>query len=379
VRRSRPGPGQHLVLAIAAGLALALVVNPAPAVARHASTADLFDRYIKNPAGTVPELATIDDIENTRSDLVKLMPKYLSAPLPARSANAPAPSPNPTAPVVPILEQRRRNVVAFALDVAGANALRQSYSAERLSEWACYFVRRRVPPSDFDHRWQLAMLALIEGVIDPDGLREQLSHFESQFPGDPRAEIGRALADEQATAPIEFVAMNDQAAATFAHTRNPTGASKDALMERAVKSFEALLKDETLRPEASLRLAHLQIALGHDDQALASLDMVNASSGDAYTLYLSRLFRGQALEHLGRAAAAQDAYRSALELSPQAHAATMALATSLFRSGKRSEADQLVSALVKHDDPSHDVWWSYYAGDFHLWGQLIGRVREMVK
>jgi tetratricopeptide (TPR) repeat protein len=340
--------------------------------ARRTSTADLLDRYVANPAATVPELAAIGDIESTRSDLVKLMPKYVAAPLTSKAANAPTPT-------VPIIEQRRRNVVAFALDVAGANALRQGLAAERLAEWACYFVRRRVPPNDFDHRWQLAMLALIEGENDPDGLRAQISHFESQFPGEPRTAIARALADEQATAPLEVVAASDQDAAAWARKRNPTGASRDSLLERAASSFDSLTKDEALRPEASLRLAHIRLMQHRDDQALAALDAVDASTTDGYTLYLSRLFRGQTLEELGRVPAAQDAYRSALELGPNAHAATTALATSLFRSGKRADADKLMTALVKNDDPTRDAWWSYYAGDFHLWGLLIGRVREMVK
>jgi tetratricopeptide (TPR) repeat protein len=340
--------------------------------ARRASTADLLDRYVAHPAATIPELATIGDIDSTRSDLVKLMPKYLSAPLPSKAVNTPTPT-------VPILEQRRRNVVAFALEVAGANALRQGLAAERLAEWACYFVRRRVPPNDFDHRWQLAMLALIEGENDPDGLRAQAGHFESQFPGEPRVAIARALADEQATAPLEVVASNDQAAAAFARLRNPAGASREALLERAASSFDALTKDETLRPEASLRFAHIRLMQHRPDQAIVALDTVDASTTDGYTLYLSRLFRGQALEDTNRPQAAQDAYRSALELGPNAHAATTALATSLFRSGKRAEADKLMTALVKNDDPTKDAWWSYYDGDFHLWGLLIGRVREMVK
>jgi tetratricopeptide (TPR) repeat protein len=338
------------------------------------SIADLLQAYIKNPSGTVPDLAQVGNLDSARDDLNKLTAKFLSAPLPKT-----APPTAPGTPIVPILEQRRRNLVAFALDLAGANALQQAAAARRLVEWACFNVRRHMPPNDFDHRWQMAALSLIEGQVDPDALRAHLSHLETQFPDDPRALLGHAIADEQATAPVEIADTGDQSAADFAHARNPSGATLASRMERAAKSFEDLLKVDALRPEASLRLAHVDIGLQKYDQALAALDTVDGSSDDAYTLYLSRLFRGVALEGLNRPAAAQDAYRSALQIGPNAHAATMALATSLFRTGHRDEAATITATLLQRDDPTRDAWWAYWAGDYHLWGLLMPKVREGVR
>ncbi len=269
--------------------------------------------------------------------------------------------------------------MTFALDLAGATVARHGVSARRLVEWACYNVRRHMPPNDFDHRWQLAALALMEGEIDPEALRAHVDHLESQFPGEPRAAMARAIADEQVMAPAELGSVSNATAAAVARARNPTGAPPAVLLDRAAASLEALLKVEALRPEAGLRLAHVQIEQGRFDRALASLDDVDVSARDGYVRYLSRLFRGVALDGLGRSRDAQSAYRAALETGPHAHAATMALATSLFRTGQRAEADRLVASLLEADDPSKDVWWAYWAGDFRLWGALISPLRNLVR
>lgn len=343
--------------------------------ARGPSVTDLFQQYLENPSATVPRLAGVD-LNDARGDLAHYSPKYFASPFPKAT---PAAAGAPATPVVPILEQRRRNIVTFALDLAGVNALTQGLAARSMIESVCSSVRRHMPPTDFDHQWQLAALALMEGEMDPDGLRGHLEHLEQQFPDEPRALLAHALADEQMTAPIELVAESDRAAAEFTKRRNPTGVASNVLMERAANSYERLLKVDALRPEASLRLAHVQIGLHRYEPALASLDIVDAASDDPYLLYLSHLFRGIALEALNRTAAAQAAYRDALTIGPDAHAATIALATSLFRSGHRDEADTLASALVSHDDPTRDVWWAYYSGDFHLWALLMSHVREYVK
>jgi tetratricopeptide (TPR) repeat protein len=191
--------------------------------------------------------------------------------------------------------------------------------------------------------------------------------------------MARAIADEQVTAPVELGVVSNANASALARARNPSGAATAVLLDRAAASFEALVKVDALRPEAGLRLAHVQIEQRRFDRALASLDDVDVSMRDGYVRYLSQLFRGVALEGLGRSGDAQTAYRAALATGPHAHAATMALATSLFRTGQRAEADELVGSLLEDDDQSKDVWWAYWAGDFHLWGALIGPVRDFVR
>ena len=338
------------------------------------STADLLARYIQHPDEVAAELGSVVDLDGARSDLDRLAPKFLAG-LPAKVDSVISSVP-PAGPAVSIPEQRRRDLVAFALDLAGANVAWHAPAARRLVEWGCYNVRRHLPPNEFDHRWQLAALALLEGEVDPDALREHLGHVDAQFPAEPRALLGRALADEQATAPLEFA--SEANLATVNRARNPTGASQAALMARAAASYRALLSVEPLRGEANVRLAHVQIALGQYDQALATLATVDQES-DGFVRYLGYLFRGLALDHLGRPSEAQAAFRAALELGPNAHAPTMALASSLFRSGQTSEASRLITNLLPNDDQTRDVWWSYWAGDFQQWGLLIRRVREFVK
>jgi tetratricopeptide (TPR) repeat protein len=361
---------------VAACLAFVTAAAVVPASVRTAGpgTADLLARYIQHPADVGAVLGSVGDLDAARGDLDRIAPRFLAG-LPEKAAADAAPV-APGGSAVPPPEQRRRDLVTFALDLAGANVAEHAPAAGRLVEWACYNVRRHTPASDFDHRWQLAALALIEGTVDPDALREHLAHVEAQFPGEPRAIFARALADEQATAPLEVASEANLSA--LARARNPSGASPVALMTHAAASYRALLTSEPLRPEATVRLAHVQVALGQNDQAVATLATIDQED-DGFVRYLGYLIRGIALDHLGRPSEAQAAFRSALELGPHAHAPAMALASSLFRSGQRSEADRLMTNLLANDDPTRDVWWSYWAGDYRLWGLLISRVREFVK
>ena len=232
-------------------------------------------------------------------------------------------------------------------------------------------------PNEFDHRWQLAALALLEGEVNPDALREHLGHIDAQFPAEPRAVLGRALADEQATAPLEFASEANLAARQSSAKPDrclpggPDGTSGGQLPDLSQRRAAA--------GEASVRLAHVRIALGQYDQALATLATVDQEN-DGFVRYLGTVSGASpSRNHLGRPSEAQAAFRAALELGPNAHAPTMALASSLFRSGQTSEASRLITNLLPNDDQTRDVWWSYWAGDFHEWGLLIRRVREFVK
>ena len=100
---------------------------------------------------------------------------------------------------------------------------------------------------------------------------------------------------------------------------------------------------------------------------------------DRAVAYLAHLFRGIAFENRGRRDEARASYRQALALSPGAHSATLRLAALEFRHGRSDEPDRLLGALLQHDDPRRDPWWSYYAGDWRFWYPRIERVRSLLK
>lgn len=355
--------GLAAVFTVASGTVKA--ARPAVQAQQSLSTEALLQAYVANPTGVAARLGGINDLDRVRKDLDRLAGKFLAGG-----------KARPEAGALPPVEQRRRDLTTFALDIAGANVSRNGLSAQRLVEWACYDVRRHTPPSDFDRAWQMTALALLEGEVDPDGLRAHLSHLDPTLRAEPRFRLAEAIANEQATAPLELLAGTDPAA--LERSRNPTGASRETMLHRAASSYQSLLTTPAIMPEATVRLAHVQLTLGDNAEALATLAHAEAAN-DVFPLYLGRLFKGIALERLGRHEEAQEAFRLALDLSPNAHAPTMALAASLTRTGHLKEAIPLVDHLVSNDDPQADFWWSYWAGDFRLWGRLIGDLRDGVK
>ena len=96
-------------------------------------------------------------------------------------------------------------------------------------------------------------------------------------------------------------------------------------------------------------------------------------------LYLTALFRGQVLERQGQPDAARQAYQTALGLEPGAHAASMALATLLFRTGDRVGADRIVAALLNRTDAVNDPWWMYGPAEFRYGVARILAMREALK
>jgi tetratricopeptide (TPR) repeat protein len=278
-------------------------------------------------------------------------------------------------------EQQRRLLTTFALELAESSATRQAAAAARLIEWACPYVRRHSPLDEFDRAWQLAALAVLEGGIDAHALQTHVAHMQSVMPNEPRLVLARAIAEEQATAPTEAVygqvdaVGNGQASILLARR----DADRAQAAERAIARFQEAMHDESLRPEASLRLGHVQLGLRRYDDALAAWTNVETLTTDPALVYLAHLFRGLALEGLGRSAEAGASYLQALKVSPGAHSATMRLAALEFQNGHGDDAARRIEALLRDDDPRTDPWWAYYAADWRFWYPSIERVRSLIR
>lgn len=322
------------------------------------SISDLLTKYTQRDPATAEAMAAVPDLEAARKELDRIAPKFL---------------------VRDKLDERRRWLVAFTLELAQAHSEKQSPASAAMVEWACRHVRRHDPPDDFDYRWQLAATALLEGAINPNVLEVHLRHIAEQFPDEPRFMLGRALAAEQRTAPREVLAQS-RAPVPPPGRQATAKPSIDWFREEAARKYQELaMSVESVRAEAHVRRAHVHIERGRHDDALAALSEVERLTKDPALIYLGRLFRGLAFDGLRKPAEAQAAYRSALEISPGAHSATLALATSLFRNGQRVEADRLIAALLKHNDPRVDPWWAYWAGDYRFWYPLISGVRGLLQ
>lgn len=348
----------HIPLPLAcllAGLGAGLVASPAQAP----SVADLLNRYVQRDPSVAAALASVQNSDAARVELGKLAPKFLSGDK-NRS------------------EERRRWLVTFTLELAQAHSERESVSAGLLVEWACRYVRRHEPVSEFDRRWQHAATALLEGAINPTALDGHLRHIGGQFPKEPWFALARAFVSEQQTAPREVLARSRLAPAGRPNAPDKMPPIR-AFQEEAARRFqEVSLGVERLRAEANVRRARVHISLARHEDALLALDGVERQTKDPALVYLSHLFRGLALEGLGRKDEAREAWMSALRIGPGAQSALMALATSLFQERRRAEADMLIGGMLEHNDPRVDPWWSYWAGDYRLWYPLIAAVRELL-
>ena len=315
-----------------------------------------FARYRAGDRDVVAALDSITAADAALRELDRFGPKYLSGD----RATA---------------EERRRWLMTFVLELAQAQSEKESVSAGLLVEWACRHVRRHEPIDEFDRRWQLAATALLAGAINPGALDAHLRHMAARHPGEPRLALARALVADQYTAPREVLARSRAAAAAAS-----TQAALPSLQEEAARRFQELaLLDERLRAEANVRRARVYIALKRFDDAIVTLAPVESQTTDRTLIYLSRLFRGQALERLGRTEEAQREWVSALKIAPGAQSAMMSLATAMFRAGERTAADLVVSRMLETNDPRADPWWAYWAGDYRFWYQLVAEVRELLR
>ena len=290
---------------------------------------------------------TVSSLRQLQDDLDKLAPKWLEA----KGADA---------------ELHRRALVGFAVEAAFAR-IDQASQASKLAEWACRQLRRHTPPDDFDHRAHLAIFAILAGAVDPDALESHVTHVKFQFPAEPRLALERGIAQELRAAP--FYAPGKELPADIARHR-----------EDAVTAYTAAARVESVRLEALLRLGRVNLDLGKNDEALTALNGVEPGAKDPDAIYLGRLFRGQALERLGKideARAVVHARARRAARRPDGVDCPGGARVPPRRSS--AAADQRVRQLLSRTAQPDDPWWEYWPGDFRLGPDLVRAMREGVK
>jgi len=288
----------------------------------------------------------VSSLRQLQDDLDKIAPKYLDV----KGADA---------------ELHRRAIVGFAIEAAFAHN-DQGPLASNLAEWACRQLRRHTKPDDFDRRAHLAIFAILAGAVDPNAIESHVRHVTFQFPAEPRLALERGIAQELRAAP--FYAPGKETPADVVKHR-----------EDAVTAYTTAARVESVRPEALLRLGRVNLDLGKNDEALTALDGIEPAAKDSDVIYLARLFRGQALERLGKIDDARQSYTRALEVRPDAQTASVALAALEFRRGDKAAADQRVRQLLSRMAQPDDPWWEYWPGDFRLGPDLMRAMREAMK
>jgi VWFA-related protein len=228
------------------------------------------------------------------------------------------------------------------------------------------------PDTDrFEIAWHKASIALLESLRRPDLVEKHgVAPLETRMAATPLATGEPRLIDP-------WIALargvNEEQWSVTEPTMLPTHGVA------ALRHFEEAAAHESTRAEALVRKAWLLVRLGRPADALTALDGLSGATPDAAVRYWSRLFRGRALDALGRTDEAERAYRDALDLVPHAQAPSVALTALELRRGRHDEAYRWAAAVRGAPADLSDPWWQYFYADFRFFRARLVDLRRGAK
>ena len=349
------------------GITIAACFGAVRPSARAASVVDWLDRYAAGRfEEVVRELAGDHDFEDILTQLKRDGPGWIAA-----TGDA---------------ERPRRELVAatFALEAARADewtewkwvqkqpdGLNVLYwrPAPLLIEWGCELLRKAEQPRPAERWWQLAAVAVAQRSEDPQFLL-----------GDTK--VGRGVGAGEIINTQDDIKHIDHATSRFPNERRfvlAQGIAADRDWEpEATQAYSALLSDPIVGGEATMRLGALHMRKGRTDIALHHFERSQTLTRDPYVIYLARYFTGQIFDKQRKYKDAETAYRGAVTAWPNGQAATIALATIVFRDGRRAEAQSLAGAMLLAPRPLFDPWREYVHADDRFWPRLVGHLRAEI-
>ena len=116
---------------------------------------------------------------------------------------------------------------------------------------------------------------------------------------------------------------------------------------RVANMFRELQRDRRTAAEATLRLAVTYERLAQPDSASRELARALDAPASAFVTYMVHFLNGRRLAKAGRNDDAEAAYGLALRAVPDAQAASFALVPLLFESGRRREAERVVTGALR--------------------------------
>ena len=236
-----------------------------------------------------------------------------------------------------------------------------------LFEDACKAVRQLPPQGQFEAAWQAAAFSVLSaryaGVISVD---DHLKHIRGRFDEGRMALIRTMRGERNAwyeATQIQPTLIGPDPMEGGLPPRSRLGRAE---MRDVVKLFEVARRFESVRAEATLRQAALLATWDQHGEALPLLAAVESMSDDPWLRYMVALISGRILEATGRSKDAQAAYQSAVNLQPNGKAARLVLASMVFATGQREEADRLVAEALSERAGPPDPWKEFLTGDFRL-------------
>jgi hypothetical protein len=268
---------------------------------------------------------------------------------------------------------RRRVHAVFLLELAEHGLTHGWYYWVDVLDLARRFVVSRpdVPgrnpdEDDFELLWHKTSLALLEWSRRPElvedcgvaPLRSRLSASKAAI-GEPR------LVDP-------WIALTAGIADELWTIFDPSLlASRGA---SAMRAFDEAAADPHTATEALVRQSRLLIRGRRYEDALTTLERAGDPTADVFVRYWSRLFRGAALDGVGDARGAAEAYAAALDVAPHAQSALAALMALSFRRDDLEVAYADRDAIKTSTD-TIDPWWEYGYGDRRFLEARLQRLR----
>ena len=341
--------------------------------AQKVTVLDLLNSYANGQFdAVVAELARVSDFGDLLNDLKRDAQAWLDAGGPA--------------------DRDRRELVAatFALEAARADEWYEWVWIQRqppmeeyqplnvmywkppplLIEWGCQVMRGHEPPRPIERWWQLAALAVAQ--------RSEDARF---LVGDTGiglgVEAGEIINVQHEIKHLDHVMKRFPSEKRFLLAQ---GIARDRYWEDdAMLAYSAVVDDVDVGGEASMRLGALQMKRERFGEAMRHLERAQTVTRDPYVIYLARYFKGRVLEENSRSDDALNEYRGAAAAWPNGQAATLSLATLLFRDGRRAEAHDRVGRMLAAAPNAVDPWREYVHADDRFWAQLIGRLRAEIR
>jgi hypothetical protein len=214
----------------------------------------------------------------------------------------------------------------------------------------------------FRPRWYLATALALTRLLPP---AEAAARFEDacrRVPGDVRLLTAAGWFSERRSILPAAPGWNLRTAQT--RTRQH--------QEEALRFLNTAVEADPRAPEATLRLAHLEGAMGHEDRSAKRLnDLLARDDVDRLLQYVAHLVLGGLQEGQGKVADAEQSYRAAIALHPVAQSARVALAALLYAAGHATEAADIVEPMLLAGEAreGNDPW-----SDYRLAYPSIGRL-----
>ena len=145
-------------------------------------------------------------------------------------------------------------------------------------------------------------------------------------------------------------------------------------LSETASRFEAASTSEWLGAEARLRLAWARFQLGNHAEAQQALETL-AGVTDRDLQYLARLFHGRILSAENRHEEAERAYRSALEIYPDAQSAGVGVALALAEMHRTEDAHAAALQVRGRAERAVDPWWTYLAADSRFIDRWLAELR----